>query len=327
VNDPHDLDALANMLERSQRFRVLRRLPDSPVLQAPEAGEPVFTGAIIDTETTGVNPDTDELLELAIVRFSYSANSARIVALQDGFDGLQEPSRPLSKTIVRLTGLTDELLKGRRIDADAVTAQLADVNLIVAHNANFDRRVLERAFPTLPICNWACSMVEIDWAAQGAAGRRLGDLLAMFGLFNAAHRAGADAKALLHLLSLSLPATGELVLAAILAAARRPSAIIVAEGAPYDASPKLKARGYRWSPSQPKAWWKQVTADELAAESAFLHAEIYDRGYGQPLAVLITAAERFRPLSLLVPKLAPASTVVARTNYPGPLAPSTESNR
>jgi hypothetical protein len=85
-------------------------------------------------------------------------------------------------------------------------------------------------------------MTEVDWAAQGAAGRRLGDLLAMFGLFNAAHRAGADAKALLHLLSLPLPVTGELVLAAILAAARRPSAIIVAEGAPFDASPKLRAQ-------------------------------------------------------------------------------------
>ena len=153
----------------------------------------------------------------------------------------------MSKTIVRLTGLTDDLLKGRRIDADAVAAQLADVNLCIAHDANFDRRVLERAFPTLPICNWACSMVEIDWAAQGAAGRRLGDLLAVFGLFNAAHRADADARALLHLLSLPLPATGELVLAALLAAARRASAVIVAAGAPYDASPKLKARGYLWS--------------------------------------------------------------------------------
>ena len=179
----------------------------------------------------------------------------------------------------------------------------------------------------LPIRPWACTMTEVDWAAQGAAGRRLGDLLAMFGLFSAAHRAGADAKALLHLLSLSLPATGELVLAAILAAARRPSAIIVAEGAPFDASPKLRARGYRWSPSQPKAWWKEVTADELAAESAFLHAEVYTSGHGQPLAVLVSATERFRPLKTLIPKLAPASTIMVRKNSAGPLAPTTDSNR
>jgi DNA polymerase-3 subunit epsilon len=328
VTDPHDLDALANMLEQSQRFRVLRRLPDAPILQQPIAGEPVFRGVVIDTETTGVNPDTDEIIELAIVRFVYGGTSGRIIAPLDGFEGLQQPSRPLSKTVAKITGLSDDVLKGRRIDADAVTAQLADVNLCVAHHARFDRPILERAFPTLPIRPWSCSMAEIDWAAEGAAGRRLSDLLALHGLFNAGHRASADARALLHLLSLPLPATGELMLAALLAAARRASAIIIADGAPFDASQRLKARGYRWSPSRPKAWWKEVAADELAAESVFLHAEVYTSGYSQPLAVLVSAAERFRPISTLLPKLAPVSTVVARKNLvAATLAPTTDSNR
>jgi DNA polymerase-3 subunit epsilon len=320
TTDPENLDELAEMLERSKRFRVLRRLPDTPTMQAPVAGEPVFRAAIIDTETTGLNLDTDQIIELAIVRFEYGAHSARIVGLLDGFEGLQQPSRPLSKAVAKITGLSDEVLQGHHIDADAVAAQLADVNLCLAHNASFDRRIVERAFPTVPIRPWACTMTQVDWAAQGAAGRRQSDLLAMFGLFSAAHRAGADARALLHLLSLPLPATGELTLAAILAAARRPSAIIVADGAPYDASPKLRARGYRWSPSQPRAWWRELSADALAAETDFLHAEIYIHGYGQPLAVIIGASERFRPISKIVAKLAPASIVMERKNFLGPLA-------
>ena len=194
MTDPQDLDALADMLERSQRFRVLRRMPEAPVLQAPIADEPVFRGAVIDCETTGINPDADDLIELAIVRFTYGANSARIVGLLDGFEGLQQPSRPLSKAVAKITGLSDEVLQGHHIDADAVAAQIEDVNLVIAHNANFDRRIVERAFPTMPIRPWACTMTEVDWAAQGAAGRRQSDLLAMFGLFSAAHRAGADAQ-------------------------------------------------------------------------------------------------------------------------------------
>jgi DNA polymerase-3 subunit epsilon len=318
ATDSDNLDDLAAMLEQSQRFRVLRRLPDTPVLQAPIAGEPLFTGAVVDTETTGINPDVDSIIELAIARFVYGGTSGRIVALLDGFDGLQQPSRPLSKAVAKITGLSDDVLKGHHINAAAVAAQLADVNLCVAHQAQFDRPILERAFPTLPIRPWGCSMTEIDWAAQGAAGRRLSDLLALHGLFNAGHRASADAKALLHLLSLPLPATGELTLAALLAAARRASAIIIAAGAPFAASSRLKDRGYRWSPSQPKGWWRAIDADQLGAESAFLHAEIYPDSTQQPLAVLITAAERFRPLSRLVAKLAPASIVAKQKNSDDP---------
>ncbi len=327
TTDPENLDELAEMLERSKRFRVLRRLPDTPTMQAPVAGEPVFRAAIIDTETTGLNLDTDQIIELAIVRFEYGAHSARIVGLLDGFEGLQQPSRPLSKTVAKITGLSDEILQGHHIDADAVAAQIASVDLCLAHNASFDRRIVERAFPTVPIRPWACTMTEVDWAAQGAAGRRQSDLLAMFGLFSAAHRAGTDARALLHLLSLPLPATGELTLAAVLAAARRPSAIIVADGAPYDATPRLKARGYRWSAAEPKAWWRELGVVELAAETEFLHSDVYIGSMRQPLAVIISASERFRPLSKLIPKLAPASVVMERKNFTETLAPPTDRNR
>jgi hypothetical protein len=114
------------------------------------------------------------------------------------------------------------------------------------------------------------------------------------------------------LLSLPLPTTGELTLAALLAAARRPSAIIIADGAPFEASPRLRARGYRWSAAKPKAWWREIDANQLADETTYLYGEVYTSGYGQPLAVIISANERFRPINQLLTKLAPASVVAAR---------------
>jgi DNA polymerase-3 subunit epsilon len=41
----------------------------------------------------------------------------------------------------------------------------------------------------------------------------------------------------------------------------------------------LKARRYRWNPGtdgRPKAWFKELSRDDLAAELAWLTAEVYD---------------------------------------------------
>ena len=47
---------------------------------------------------------------------------------------------------------------------------------MIAHNASFDRRFLERfcaGFVTKP---WACSMTQVAWAGEGYEGTKLGYL-------------------------------------------------------------------------------------------------------------------------------------------------------
>jgi hypothetical protein len=46
--------------------------------------------------------------------------------------------------------MTDEMVAGHRIDDRAVSDLLSRVVLVIAHNADFDRRFLERAFPPSP---------------------------------------------------------------------------------------------------------------------------------------------------------------------------------
>jgi len=296
----------AEKLEQSQRYKILRRIPEAPIYEPPRHDDLVYVGAIVDTETTGLSPD-DELIEIAIVRFEYGSVSGRLIGPIDTYTGLQQPCQPLSATIRRITGLTDEMLEGRVLNAGMIGAVLETCQVVIAHNADFDRRACERTWPRLPTVPWACSMSEIDWAAEGAAGKRLADVLGLHGLFHAGHRAAADAQALLHALSLTLPFSGEPTLAKLLASARRMSAVVVADGAPFDASRLLRSAGYRWNPANPKGWWRIIAAEAIEHEIKWLNQNVYQGDELEPLIAHIGAADRYRSLRKIQSRLLPAS--------------------
>ena len=65
------------------------------------------------------------------------------------------------------------MVAGKRIDPNEVAHAAAPASLVVAHNAAFDRRFLERFCETFNTKPWACSMSEVDWAAEGYEGSKL----------------------------------------------------------------------------------------------------------------------------------------------------------
>jgi hypothetical protein len=69
--------------------------------------------------------------------------------------------------ITTLTGITDEMVTGQSIDDPAVDDLLKRVVLIIAHNASFDRRYLERRLPAFATKHWACIHSDIDWKSRG----------------------------------------------------------------------------------------------------------------------------------------------------------------
>ncbi len=67
------LESIATVLESTGDYRVLRRLaPFVGCLDAPN--EPTFIGLVLDTETTGTDFATDEVIELGILKFEYGAS-------------------------------------------------------------------------------------------------------------------------------------------------------------------------------------------------------------------------------------------------------------
>jgi DNA polymerase-3 subunit epsilon len=176
--------------------------------------------------------------------------------------------------------ITDEMVAGHRIDPDAVGAFVSDTNIIIAHNANFDRRFAERFWQTFVDKRWACSVNEIEWRNFGFEGSRRGYLLAGVGLFHEAHRAVDDCRALLEILAHKLLPTQRTALDHLLETARRRKIRIWAEPSPYELKDELKKRGYRWSAGEhgrPRAWYFDADELQTEAEITFLRREIYHR--------------------------------------------------
>jgi DNA polymerase-3 subunit epsilon len=177
---------------------------------------------------------------------------------------------------------------------------IAPAALIIAHNAGFDRRFAEAFCDAFAQKPWACSLNEVDWAAEGFEGCRLGYLAMRHGLFFTGHRAVHDCQATLEILArpLPLPRSGVTGLAQLLERARRPNWRIWAADAPFHHKDSLKARGYRWNGDangHPRAWYIDVAEGMQAAECPFLCESIYGRQVA-PQMRRVTAQERFSVL-------------------------------
>lgn len=288
-----DLEHMAAQLEASGDYKVLRRLARRPVLEAGP-GEAVLQGLFVDVETTGLDPVKDEIIELAMVPFTYT-RAGRLLASGEPFQAFREPTIPIPAEVTALTGIGDAMVAGATLSSDDVVAFAAPASLVVAHNAAFDRRFLERFSEVFTTKAWACSMSQVDWAGEGYEGLKLAYLAGGAGFFYDRHRAVHDCHAAIELLARVSPSTQRTALAQLLDRARTPTWRIWAENSPFDLKDVLKARGYRWNADAvggPRAWFVDVLDGDREAELAFLQAEIY-RGEIDLLTRRITAYDRF----------------------------------
>ena len=293
--DAEALEGLARRLETSPDYRVLRRL--APPRRYGEPGaSPVRTALAVDAETTGLDPRTDAIIQLACVPFEYSAETGAVFGVDEPLLFFEDPGRPIPAEVTRMTGITDADVAGQRIDDRAVEAAVDRCGLVLAHNAAFDRPFLERRLPAFRDVPWGCSLADIPWRALGFASASQEHLLmAHCGAFYDAHRADADARAMIHLLATPL-AGGESPLALLLRTARKRSFRVWATGAPFDAKDALKARRYRWNGGEdgrPRAWSREVREDELAAEEAWLSGSIYGGAKGKWKLEVLDARTRY----------------------------------
>jgi len=272
-----DWQDLADRLDGHDDYRVLQRVPSITRYADNEQGTAFRLGLIVDVETTGLDPDQHKIIELAILPFQFSPQGALFDVLP-GYAGFEDPGDPIPVDVVELTGITDDQVQGQALDETTVNNLVASSHLVIAHNAGFDRRFLERRFPLFIDKAWACSLAQIPWSEEGLASRKLDYILGQLGFFFDDHRAFADCQAVLHMLSLDLPRSGKPIFKTLLENARRSSVRVWAVGASFDAKDLLKSRGYRWNPGddgRPRAWFIDVDEQALKEERAFLCERIY----------------------------------------------------
>ena len=205
-------------------------------------------GLYVDCETTGFSPEHDAVIELALLPFTYILAGTLVEVLHDEAQAHRnDPGRPLPAEITHLTGLTDDDVRGERIDVEAASALIERSGLIVAHNARFDRPFVERVLPAARARPWACTRAEVPWTAEGFASQALHCLLCAYGAYaRDRHRALADCEAGVWLLAQRLPVSGDFVLAAMRRRALTPTVRLWAIRAPFASKEALRARGFQF---------------------------------------------------------------------------------
>lgn len=281
---------LSEMISASG-FKLLRQVEftEFPAVTDPDRLAHARVGVILDTETTGVDVTKDKVIQLSMLRFRFDDQG--ILGLDEIFDRYRDPGEPLSPEITAITGITDAMVQGNTIEDDEVSAFLDGAELAAAHNAAFDRKMVERCFPKAGFDQlaWHCSLAQIDWVARGANGRSLELLALNQGFVFGAHNAVNDIRATAFVLN-GRPEGGATAFAEMLAAGGRDMLMVLAKDSPFESKDHLKSEGFSWSADgvetfgRPKVWYKLVPDDveTLGNLGRFLAEKVYRRDIALP---------------------------------------------
>lgn len=266
-------EALAQALAAHPDYKVLRRLVPREDW-GPGVGQATQRVLVLDTETTGLDARQERVIELALLSVQIDGASGLPVGSVEVYESFEDPGKPIPPAITEITGIDDAMVRGQHAD-DARVAQLVQAaDLVVAHNAAFDRPFVEARWPVFADKAWNCSFAGIDWKQEGSGSAKLEFLAHERGWFYDAHRALVDCHALLQVLATPLK-SGQTGWQRLLEGAQQPRYKLRANGAPFEAKDALKARGYRWDNEQ-RVWWTGLAGEAaLQAETAWLKAQVY----------------------------------------------------
>lgn len=279
-------DALA-VLQADSAFRVLRRFVPRDRYGAAGTSD-LRVGLIVDCESTGKDTATDRITELAILPFEFDRDG-HVYEVGAGQSWLNDPGMPIPPEVTALTGITDDMVRGQRIDVVAVQRALDSAVIVLAHHANFDRKLCERQVPDFAAKRWACSHEEVPWRDFGAPCAKLQHLLLeVCGEFGCAHRALDDCRVALHVLA-TAQREGRTALSYLLESARQPTTRIWATGAAFETKDVLKARDYRWCAPR-KTWYLDARPADVDAEIDWLRG---NTNVWQPRLETFDARDRY----------------------------------
>ncbi|PJF23501.1 MAG: hypothetical protein CUN56_00645 [Phototrophicales bacterium] len=271
-------DKIESMIEelKAHGYAVLRPLTRLPKIETPLETK---VGVVIDIETTGLDPQGDEIIQLAMSFFRYLPETGEIVEVPYVYTSYNEPQfNEISDEIQMITGITPDMVKGHRLDIAHIEKCMSKVSLCVAHNAYFDRRFMERLSPVFANKPWACSMHDINWLSHGFAVKNLFYILTRMGYdMSGVHNAEFDTMAVLTALN-ARTAAGHTYFKELLDHARKSSVRIYVLNTRYEDNEKLRARKYVWSDGVKSGLYKGYrldidNSDQWKAEMDF-HQEL-----------------------------------------------------
>ena len=108
------------------------------------------TYVVFDLETTGLYPNSgDSIIEIGAVKLK----NGEII---DRYDELINPGKLLTEEIIKITGINNEMLEGKRTEEEAMRDFLKWIDKlpIIAHNAKFDLSFINKALEKYNLGNF-----------------------------------------------------------------------------------------------------------------------------------------------------------------------------
>jgi DNA polymerase-3 subunit epsilon len=84
------LEQMAHALVESGEYRVIRRLKPRTEYHPPD-DNPKLIAAVVDVETTGIDPERDKIIELGMCVFEYGRQDGRIYRVIGSWNWLEDP--------------------------------------------------------------------------------------------------------------------------------------------------------------------------------------------------------------------------------------------
>lgn len=201
---------------------------------------------IVDVETTGLDPEKDDLIEIAVAEFDTK------LGFVDVWSGLVTHGKATTGAF-EIHGITHDLIGmyGNQIDPIGEC-----MDCLVAHNAEFDRQWVHLSHET----PWACTM-DMEWPRK-SPNKSLTALALAHGVgVVSAHRAVSDVLTLVHVFERAKELGADLD--AMIQHALRPKALFQALVS-FNDKDLAKAAGFHWEP-ETKRWLNRAFVADSGA--------------------------------------------------------------
>lgn len=156
--------------------------------------------AVIDIETTGINPMDDDIIDLGYWQFEG-------ITLIRKYSSLVRSQQPITPFITKLTGITNEQVRRAPL-WDSVEPELLELekHALIAHNSSFEEKFLKKHFDRVEKSNperesFQDSMLYLSLLFPGIGQLNLESFIQRFGFAEKEeHRGEADSRDLLKVL-------------------------------------------------------------------------------------------------------------------------------
>lgn len=261
--------------------------------------EPTIKVIICDVETTGLEVDSSEIIELAYIAIHVIVQTGEVVKIVKEFDQFQDSSQPLSSKIISLTGITQEMIKDKKINWQEVADDFASAEFIVSYNAKFDRPFIEKYLPNSSN-NWLCALTQIPWEEWGFTILKQEIIALNHGFYYSAHRAIVDCQVLLTLLQQKQKE--RYYLSFLMESLSKVSYLIIALKTHISKKQFFNDHNFQWN--KPLSVWHKYfnESEKTEAEEVFekMKNQVYDNIAFNGLMQEISSLNKFRSIDKLV---------------------------